>query len=88
MTNSVDISNFSIHPLKDADISIVFDRDNQPLICLNLIPKDGKKLIQEIKNRRKSALDKWVETILNPSGLWREIDDFLTRVSELIHDND
>lgn len=88
MTNIVDISNFSIHPLKDADISIVFDRDDQPLICLDLIPKDGKKLIQEIKNGRKSALDKWVETILKPSGLWGEIDDFLTHVSELIHDND
>ena len=85
----VDITNFSLNPLEDENEDlIVFGYDNQPMILLDLIPKDIKKLIQEIKNKRKSGLDRWIEKILNPSGIWSEIDDFLTHVSELIHDKE
>lgn len=85
----VDITNFSLNPLEDEnDDLIVFGYDNQPMILLDLIPKDIKKLIQEIKNKRKSSLDKWIEKILNPSGLWEKIDAFLTHASELIHDKE
>ena len=85
----VDITNFSLNPLEDENEDlIVFGYDNQPMILLDLIPKDIKKLIQEIKNKRKSGLDRWTEKILNPSGIWSKIDDSLTHVSELIHDKE
>ena len=48
----VDITNFSLNPLEDENEDlIVFGYNNQPMILLDLIPKDIKKLIQEIKNK-------------------------------------
>lgn len=67
--------------------TIIIDYDGQPMILLDLIPKDSKKLIYKIKESRKNGLEKWVDMLINPSNIWKEIDDILTHISNLLNDD-
>jgi len=83
----INIDDFSLFSA-EKELVIVFDSDNYPLISLDFIPKNREVLIQKIKNKKKSSLDEQIEKILESSSFWDKIDNFLTLVSDLIHDDD